>query len=284
MGGPMALRLLTAGHQVWAYNRTPTKVKPLALAGVNAVGKVDLLVESAEALVLMLTDAAAIRAVLLQPEVQPLLKGRTVLQMGTISPADSRALDQEFQALGASYLEAPVLGSIPEAKSGKLIVMVGATAEQYSQWLPLLKCFGPEPLHVGVVGTAAALKLALNQLIGSLTTGFAQSLGLIQKEGIAVAAFMQVLRNSALYAPTFDKKLDRMVGRKFADPNFPAKHLLKDMTLFVETAQQDGLEVAAAEQVQQILQQTVEQGLGDTDYASLYNVVNPPQPPADPSA
>jgi 3-hydroxyisobutyrate dehydrogenase len=275
MGGPMALRLLSSGHQVWAYSRTPAKLKSLALAGVTAATDAALVVRAAEALVLMLTDAAAIRAVLLSPAVQPQLAGRAVIQMGTVSPADSCLLQQEFVAAGAEYLEAPVLGSIPEAKAGKLIVMVGSDPLQYSRWLPLLRCFSPEPLHVGPVGSAAALKLALNQLIGSLTVAFAQSLGLVQRQGIAVETFMTVLRSSALYAPTFDKKLDRMVNRKFADPNFPTKHLLKDMDLFVAAAKAAGLETSLAAIVGQLVQQAADQGLADSDYSSVYTVINP---------
>ncbi|MBD0335503.1 MAG: NAD(P)-dependent oxidoreductase, partial [Cyanobacteria bacterium Co-bin13] len=197
MGGPMALRLLTAGHQVWAYNRTVARLKPLALAGVNPSNRAVTVVQAAEALVLMLTDATAIRSVLLTDEVKPALSGRTIIQMGTISPQDSCALNQEFQALSADYLEAPVLGSIPEAKSGKLIIMVGASSEHFAQWLPVLRCFSAEPLYVGPVGSAAALKLAMNQLIGTLTAAFAQSLSLIQRQGIPVETFMQVVRNSA---------------------------------------------------------------------------------------
>lgn len=275
----MGLRLLTAGHQVWAYNRTAARLKSLALAGVTPAATALAVVQAVEVLVLMLTDADAIRTVLLSTEVRPALSGHTIIQMGTIAPDDSRALKQELEAEGASYLEAPVLGSIPEAKSSKLIVMVGATPEQYTQWRSLLQCFGPDPLYVGSVGSAAALKLAMNQLIGCLTAAFAQSLGLIQQERIAVETFMQVVRNSALYAPTFDKKLDRMVNRKFADPNFPAKHLLKDMTLFVDAAAAGGLNPAVAQAVQQLLQQVMAQGLADTDYSSLYSVIVPPSEP-----
>lgn len=275
MGKPMALRLLEMGHQVWAYNRTVSKLEPLAQAGVTTSETVQEVVQAVDTLVLMLSDAAAIRAVLLQEPVRQTLCDRTLLQMGTISPSDSRTLNQEFQALNASYLEAPVLGSIGEAQSGNLIVMVGATPEQYTRCAPLLQCFGPDPLHVGPVGSAAALKLALNQLIGSLTTAFAQSLGLIQREGVDVDLFMQVVRSSALYAPTFDKKLDRMVNRNFANPNFPTKHLLKDMNLFVETAQAVGLDASAAAAVRQVVQKAVDQGLADTDYSGLFSAVSP---------
>lgn len=276
MGEPMALRLVSEGHPVWAYNRTATKLEPLAQVGVTTTSEVLEVMQATEVLVLMLSDRAAIAAVLLTESVKPALQGLTLIQMGTISPEDSRALCQAFQALGAEYLEAPVLGSIPEAKSGQLIVMVGATPAQYDQWLPVLRCFGPEPLLVGPVGSAAALKLAMNQLIGSLTAAFCQSLGLIQREHIPIELFMQVVRKSALYAPTFDKKLDRMVNRNFANPNFPTKHLLKDMALFVEAGQAVGLDVSPAEAVRQLAQTAVNQDLADQDYSSVFAVVAPP--------
>jgi 3-hydroxyisobutyrate dehydrogenase len=231
----------------------------------------------------MVTNADAIRAILLEENGvgdsqngnKAALASQTVIQMGTIAPAESRALAQSFNQLGAHYLEAPVLGSIPEAKNGSLLVIVGADPERYRQWTSLLECFGEKVYHIGPVGTAAALKLGMNQLIGSLTTAFAQSLGLMQREGIDSDVFMEVLRQSALYAPTFDKKLKRMETRNFKDPNFPAKHLLKDMGLFTDTAKANGLDVAAAECVQQLVSRAVEAGLADDDYSSLFNIVNP---------
>lgn len=279
MGAPMGLRLLTSGYRVWGYNRTASRLKALELSGVRGCQRPEDLVNAVDAVVVMLTDAVAIREVLLNEAVIPHLSDRTVIQMGTIAPADSMALQEAFETAGAQYLEAPVLGSIPEAKNGKLIVMVGATDEQFERWRPVLSCFGPEPRHIGPVGTAAALKLAMNQLIGSLTTAFSQSLALIQRSGIAVDDFMAVLHNSALYAPTFDKKLKRMIKRDFADPNFPTKHLHKDMGLFMDTAKQLGIDASAAAAVQTLVKQLMERGAEDDDYSSLFGLINPP--PAD---
>lgn len=282
MGAPMALRLLSAGHQVWVYNRTQARLKPLELAGAISCLTVEALVAQVDVLILMVTNGAAIRTLLLPDRAAPsavegvaTLANRTVIQMGTIAPLESRALQQEFSQRGANYLEAPVLGSIPEAKNGKLIVMVGAEPDSYRQWSPLLHCFGDRVYHAGPVGAGAALKLAMNQLIGSLTAAFAQSLGLMQQEGIDTDLFMDVLRQSAVYAPTFDKKLKRMKTRNFADPNFPAKHLLKDMTLFVEAARAAGLEPLPAESVQKIVERVVRSGLADDDYSALFNIISP---------
>jgi 3-hydroxyisobutyrate dehydrogenase len=274
---------MSSGHRVWVYNRTRSKLKSLELAGAKSCATPEEVINHTDAIILMVTNADAIRSVLLRGSGAEgsgavdgdAMAGKTVIQMGTIAPAESRTLGYDFNQLGAQYLEAPVLGSIPEAKHGTLLVMVGAEPELYHQWTSLLKCFGAKVYHVGPVGTAASLKLAMNQMIGSLTAAFAQSLGLIQKAGIDTDIFMDVLRQSALYAPTFDKKLPRMESRKFEDPNFPAKHLMKDMGLFTDAAKAYGLDVAAAECVYQLVSRAIEAGLADEDYSALFNIVNP---------
>jgi 3-hydroxyisobutyrate dehydrogenase len=198
-----------------------------------------------------------------------------VIQMSTIGPTESIAISEEVIAAGGNYLEAPVLGSIPEAKSGKLIVMVGSSTEQFQHWSELLQNFGPNPLYIGPVGAAAAAKLALNQLIASLTSAFGLSLGLIQHQGVNVDLFMQILRDSALYAPTFDKKLQKMLDRNFSNPNFPTKHLLKDTDLFITEARSAGLNTNSIEGVRRILDIAVDRGLAEEDYSSLFCVIDP---------
>ncbi len=276
MGRPMAEQLLLAGHQVHVYNRTREKALPLAEKGAGVWATPEEAVSAAEAVLLMLSDFAAIREVLLRPEVLSRLQNRTVIQMGTILPEESLQLREIVREKEGNYLEAPVLGSIPQAQAGELIVMVGATENAFRRWKPLLSCFGREVYHVGKVGQAATLKLALNQLIASLTSAFSLSLGMVLRSGIDVELFMDILRKSALYAPTFDKKLPRMLKRDFERPNFPTKHLLKDVRLVEQTARHLGLETAGIEGVRKIIQTALEMGWGDADYSSLYNAVNPP--------
>ena len=273
MGAPMATRLLEVGHTVTAYNRTAAKLDPLQVSGIAIANSPLQVLQTSEAIVLMLTNAAAIQELLLTPTTTAALSGRTLIQMGTIAPAESKAIQDQVQTAEGTYLEAPVLGSIPEAKAGKLLVMVGAAAQDFDNLLPLLRAFGPDPLLVGSVGTAAALKLALNQLIGGLTTAFATSLSFCQAYGVEVETFMQILRSSALYAPTFDKKLPRMLDQNFENPNFPTKHLLKDMTLWQQAAQAEALPVESVEAIQTIIMRAMEK-FADADYSSIYSAVS----------
>ncbi|HEY9622898.1 MAG TPA: NAD(P)-dependent oxidoreductase [Crinalium sp.] len=277
MGLPMAQRLISANVSVVAYNRTTAKLAPLQSQAECVSSPVDVL-RDCDATILMLSNAQAIRAVLFNESTHPLLAGNTIIQMGTIAPSESKSIQQEVIAAGGEYLEAPVLGSIPEAKDGRLLVMVGASSEQYQRWLPVLQKFGEAPLRVGEVGAAAALKLALNQLIGSLAAAFGLSLSFLQTQGVEVETFMQILRQSALYAPTFDKKLQRMLEENYANPNFPTKHLLKDTNLFLQEAIATQLGVESLTGVQKILERACDRGLADADYSALYAAIKPPAP------
>ena len=109
-----------------------------------------------------------------------------------------------------------------------------------------------------------------------MTNAFALSLSLVQREGVEVERFMEILRESALYAPTFDKKLQRMRDRNYSDPNFPTKHLLKDVDLFLRQAKEAGLNVSSLEGVRQVIQTAIDSGLSETDYSAIYDAVDSP--------
>jgi 3-hydroxyisobutyrate dehydrogenase len=274
MGFPMAMRLLETGYPVIVYNRTTSKVEPLREAGATVAGTPQGLIATSDCILLMLTNQDAIESVLFRSEFQSFLSGKTIISMGTISPTDSKTIQQDILKAGGNYLEAPVLGSIPEAKAGTLQIMVGSTETQFHQWFDLLKFLG-EPKYIGEVGSAAALKLALNQLIASLTTAFALSLNFVQQQGVDLELFMEILRKSALYAPTFDKKLQRMLEENYENPNFPTKHLLKDTNLFLQEAVKMGLNASSLEGVKAILEATQKLGKSDDDYSALFTTIKP---------
>jgi 3-hydroxyisobutyrate dehydrogenase len=274
MGAPMVARLLAVGITVMAYNRTAEKLIPLQQLGAKIATSPDQVIKEVDCLILMLTNALAIQEVLGLNSVQSNLKNRTIIQMGTIAPSESKQLRDQIVAQGGEYLEAPVLGSIPEAKNGNLLVMVGATEKQFEQWSNLLTYFGSEPILIGEVGSAAALKLALNQLIASLTSAFALSLAFLSKQEVNIEKFMTILRQSALYAPTFDKKLTRMLEKNYANPNFPTKHLLKDVNLFLEESEKLDLTAFNLTGVQRILEKALEMGLAEEDYSALYAAIS----------
>lgn len=283
LGGAIAARLHAVGHQVVAFNRTSAKALPLQREGIAVVDTADHAVRQADCALLLLADAAAIREVLFTPSCSAALKGKPILQMGTIAPSESLDIQREVEQRGGAYCEAPVLGSLTEAKTGTLLVMMGGTEEQFASWSPLLQSLGREPRRIGPVGAAAALKLALNHLIAAETSAFALSLGFVQRSGVPVETFMAILRESALYAPTFDKKLPRLLKRDYDKPNFSTRHLLKDVRLFVQEAEARGLTAETMNALTRILERAIAKGFGGVDYSALFEAVNPSTPSPPPS-
>lgn len=275
LGAAVAKRLLQHNIEMIVWNRTTEKLQPLAEQGMQIAPTVSQAIVTTDAVILMLTDYQAIREVLFAEDTQAVLASKTVIQMATIAPHESQQLAQEIKQLGGDYFEAPVLGSLGEAQQGTLIVMVGGSESQFTRWQPLFKILGQDVRLIGEIGQAAALKLALNQLIGSLTVAFSLSLGIVQGYKIDVNVFMELLRNSALYAKTFDKKLDRMLQRDFTAPNFPTQHLLKDIRLILATAQQLDLGTSALHGVEQLAADAVNRGDALLDYSAIFNAVVP---------
>ncbi len=275
LGQAVAERLHARGHSLSAYNRSLEKTVSLRQRGIRITSIAEQAMSTADVVLLLLSDASAIRAVLFDQATSGAIEGRTIIQMGTIGPSESRSIQREIERFGGRYLEAPVLGSIAEAHAGSLLIMVGATPEQYAEYEPLLRTMGSEVHLIGPVGKAAVLKLALNQLIASEMAAFALSLGLVRREGVAVESFMRVLRKSALYAPMFDKKLPRLSERNYDNPNFSTRHLLKDVELVLNAAETTHLAIGGLQGIRSLLTETIAQGLGAVDYSAIYEEIDP---------
>jgi len=270
LGSEIAIRLQDRQFDVTVWNRSPNKANPLATAGIRPTASAADAIASADVTLLLLADAEAIRSTLFSKDTEAVLAGRTIVQMGTIAPNESRAIARAVQGAGGDYLEAPVLGSLPEARGGRLIVMAGGDLSLFERCLPVFEALSEHPQRVGEIGQGAAMKLAMNQLIAGLTASFSYSLGLVREEGIDVQQFMDLLRGSALYAPTFDKKLDKYLAREYGQANFPVKHLLKDVSLFRQAAEQTRMDTAPILALEAALARAVGNGLGDADYSAVY--------------
>lgn len=274
LGAPMAARLAERGVRVTAWNRTAARARAL-LPAVDVATTPEEAVRAGEIVIAMLADGPALRSTLLDAVPPAALAGRLVIQMGTIGADACRSVASAVVAAGGRYVEAPVLGSIPQARAGTLLIMAGGATEDVDAARPLLAHLGPVE-HIGDLGAAATLKLAFNQLIASLNAGFSASLGLVRRAGLDVEQFMGILRRSAFHAPTFDAKLPRMLSRDFDDPNFPVRLLRKDLDLFVAEAARRGLATAGVDGIRALLGVAMAQGLGDADYAAIYAAIDPP--------
>jgi len=269
LGESIGQRLLERGVSLYVWNRTQERSRGLIEAGAQALNSPSEAPRSCDSLITVLRDGPVTGAVLNDIGA---LDGSTLITMGTVGVTESQALAAQAAQQGGQYLEAPVLGSKPQALNGTLLVMAGGEAQVFKQQQPLLAHLCQDPLLVGPVGSGAATKLALNQLIASLTHSFSLSLQLIQRAGVPVETFMAILRPSALYAPTFDKKLQRMLDHTYADPNFSTALLRKDLRLFLEEATTAGLQDQGLSGLLSLLEQAKGTELDEQDYCALHEL------------
>ena len=277
MGAGMVQRLDAQGFTVCMYNRSAEKLP--AVAQAQRATTPQQLCRQVEVVVGVLANDAAFEEVFGVEEVVESLRGKLVLQMATLSPACSRRLGERVVAAGGLYLEAPVLGSVPQVLQGQLQIFYAGSVEAQERAAPVLQALGGTLLRVDdTPGKAAALKLAMNQLIPSLTVAFSLSYGICEKEGVDMDLFLQVLGSSALACPQFTKKLPMMRTRDFSSPNFNARNMLKDVSLILQEAEECGLHTAHLRGIQQMYEEVVSTPDADMDYSAVFNVVNPPTP------
>ena len=271
LGTAIGERLLARGYRLHVWNRRQERAQALVAAGAQLASSPAEAVAAGELVITVLSDGPITAEVLLN-QAGTALPGRLVLQVATIAPAESRDLAIALQQRGARYLETPVLGSRPEALAGCLQVMVGGELADLERARPVLIALGGEPRHLGPVGAALHTKLALNQLIASLTHSFSLALHVVQQAGVEVETFMAILRESALYAPTFDKKLAKELADDYSNPNFPTAHLRKDLQLFLTAAAALQLETQGLRGLAELLQGATAAGLDELDYSSLHRL------------
>jgi 3-hydroxyisobutyrate dehydrogenase len=273
MGGRMAKRLLDNDYKLIVWNRTGSKTDLLRDSGATVAVTPSEAIKESDLVITMLTDFTALQKVLL--EEKQLFNGKTIIQMSTISPGESKLLKDRVENWGGEYIEAPVLGGLTQIPEGKLLLMVGSSVEQFSKWKTFLANFGTTIIHMGEVGKGAAAKLACNQLIASLITSFAMSLAYVRENNLDVEKFMSIIRPSNYYAPAFDRKLNNMINLDFSDTNFPLKHLFKDVNLILNEFSSKNISTSLLEAVKQILNEGIEKNMAEKDYSALYNIVHP---------
>ncbi len=274
MGEPMAQRLLDAGNQLYVFNRTTLKTEKLCAKGAILSFKPIDAIKQSELIITMLSDFSAVCDVLCCGK-KTNFENKTVIQMSTISPDESLLLKERIESHGGEYLEAPVLGSIPQAIDGSLQIMVGSTEEQFQKYKVLFEIMGKQIVHTGEVGSASSIKLALNQLIATTMTSFSMSLGYLREKKVDTEKYMELLRASSLYSLNFDRKLPNLLNRNFDNTNFPLKHLLKDINLIINQFSGAGIDSNTLESVKSILNKSIQQKLSEKDYSAFYNVIHP---------
>jgi 3-hydroxyisobutyrate dehydrogenase-like beta-hydroxyacid dehydrogenase len=267
MGVPMAARLVDAGHDVAVWNRTPERAEPVVEQGASQARSPAEAAAGAEVVITMVSDGSALDDVVFGPKgvAESLAGGATLIDMSTVGPDAVRALAERLPAR-VDALDAPVLGSVPQASEGTLKIFVGGDAAVFERCRPVLEALGT-PRHLGPLGAGAAMKLVANSTLGALMGGLAEALALADALGLEEAAVLDILAESPIGMTVKSKRA--LVESGVYDANFKLGLAAKDLRLVTAAADAAGVELRLAPAARAWLEEADAAGLGDLDYSAV---------------
>ncbi|MDE2418885.1 MAG: 2-hydroxy-3-oxopropionate reductase [Burkholderiales bacterium] len=269
MGAPMASHLIAAGHTVYLNTRSAV---PAALldAGGKACASAQEVAQRADIIFLMLPDTPDVEAVLFGDNgvASGLSAGKTVVDMSSISPVDTKAFSTKINALGCQYVDAPVSGGEVGAKAASLTIMVGAAEDTFAKVLPLLQLMGKNITLVGGNGDGQTCKVA-NQIIVALNiAAVGEALLFASKAGANPAKVRQALMGGFAASRILEVHGERMVKRTF-NPGFRIGLHQKDLSLALQGAKSLGVALPQTAGAAQLMQVCSTHGLANLDHSAL---------------
>lgn len=274
MGRRMAARLVQAGHDVVVWSRSGVPAEAVTLRE-RASQSPRAAAERADVVIAMVTDDEASRAVWTDAEDGALLglrEGAIAIESSTLSPTWVSTLAEHVRARGAAWLDAPVMGSRPQADAGALVHLVGGDAAVVEQARAVLAIMSSAVLHVGPTPAGALTKLLANALFGVQVAALAELLGLASKAGLDEAVVVETLGQLPVTSPAARAAAAGMLAGRF-EPQFPTSLVAKDFRYATATAEAAGAELPVVREVKARLEGAVARGLGNenlTAMAKLY--------------
>ncbi|NBW51995.1 MAG: 2-hydroxy-3-oxopropionate reductase [Betaproteobacteria bacterium] len=269
MGNPMAGHLLAAGHTVY-LNTKGDVPEALVQAGGKPCASAKEVAQKADIIFLMLPDTPDVELVLFGANgvAEGLSAGKTVVDMSSISPMDTKVFAQKINALGCQYLDAPVSGGEVGAKAASLTIMVGGEQATFDTVLPLLQLMGKNITLVGGNGDGQTTKVA-NQIIVALNiAAVGEALLFASKAGADPAKVRQALMGGFAASRILEVHGERMVKRTF-NPGFRISLHQKDLNLALSGAKAMGLALPQTAGAAQLMQVCAANDMAGLDHSAL---------------
>ena len=279
LGLPMAVNLHSAGYRLQVHTRSRHAEADPALAGTTASDCPAAAVRGCSALVLCVSDDAAVETVLwgAQGAGPALERGSLVIDCSTIGPSTAQAMAQRLAEQDVRYIDAPVTGGTEGAKAGSLTVLCGGDTPDLERARPLLDVLGGSIHHFGSVGSGQQVK-AINQvLVAGSYAAVAEAITLGQHLRLPMEQVVEALRHGAAGSWALEHR-----SRSMLDDHYPLGFKVslhhKDLGIALRAATQLGLELPITQAVQGQEQALMDSGLGDADVSALRRCL-----PADPT-
>jgi 2-hydroxy-3-oxopropionate reductase len=269
MGAPMAGHLRAAGHDLFVATRSKV---PAALADAGAVACANAaeVARRADIVFMMVPDTPDVEAVLFGKNgvCDGLSPGKTVVDMSSVSPIETKAFAKRVNALGCDYLDAPVSGGEVGAKAASLTIMVGGPEATFAKVKPLFELMGKNITLVGGNGDGQTTKVA-NQIIVALNiAAVSEALVFASKAGADPAKVRQALMGGFAASRILEVHGERMIKRTF-NPGFRIGLHQKDLSLALAGARALGVALPQTAGAAQLMQACAANGMAELDHSAL---------------
>jgi 3-hydroxyisobutyrate dehydrogenase len=274
MGAAMVRRLMASGHTVTVWNRTAARAQPLLDEGATWAASPAALAASADIVLTMLIDEAALDEVYLGADglLSGPVAGRLFIDMSTVSPAKPQQIGARVQAAGASFLECPVGGSVGPAKEGRLLGFVGGTAEDLARARPVLESLCRRIEHVGPLGAGATMKLTINLPLMVYWQTLSEALSLVQPLGLDPARVVDILADTS-GGPNMLKVRGAAIAQALSGQAGPVSvdvaTMRKDMRAMLAQGAELGARLPLTETALRTFEQAAAQGMDAADCTEL---------------
>ncbi|SDP16397.1 3-hydroxyisobutyrate dehydrogenase [Pedococcus dokdonensis] len=274
MGLPMATHLLAAGQELVVWNRSRPAVDHLAGLGAHEATDLTELFERSDVVLMMLAGEHGVDATLPRgtDAFAELVAGRTLVHLGTTSPAFSVRLGEEVAGAGGWYAEAPVSGSRPVAEAGQLVVMLAGEPDVRARVAPLLAPLGRVVVETGPVGSGLLTKLAVNLFLITQVTGLVEAFHFAAAHDLDLDVLRRVVDEGPMASTVSRAKLAKLVAGDWA-VQAGAADVLMNAELVVSAAHAAGVATPLAEAARDLFAETVDGGWGGLDMAAVLAAV-----------
>ncbi len=273
MGGNMAARFLAAGYPVYGEERSRDHAQHLIDQGLQWCDTPREVAEAADVVFTSVPDDGVLEEIASGTEgiLAGLTAGKTWVDMSTVSPEASRGLAARVRAQGASMLDAPVSGSVPQVQSGTLTIMVGGDEDAYRRVEPILRELGT-PTHIGDNGQGLVLKLAINISLAVQMLAFAEGLLLAERSGVDRQRALDVMEASPIGSPMLKARASIILDPP-EEAWFDLSFMHKDIELALDTARRLEIPLPTAERADEVLERAQALGYERRDLAALFQAL-----------
>jgi 2-hydroxy-3-oxopropionate reductase len=269
MGKPMAGHLQAAGHKLFLHTRSRVPQELIDAGGVACASSKDV-AQKSDVIITMLPDTPDVETVLFGADgvAGGLSAGKTVIDMSSISPTETKAFAKKINDLGCLYFDAPVSGGEVGAKAASLTIMVGGPEDAFDKVKPLFELMGKNITLIGGNGDGQTTKVA-NQIIVALNIeAVAEALLFASKSGADPNKVRAALMGGFAASRILEVHGQRMIDRAF-NPGFRIALHQKDLNLALQSARAIGVSLPNTATAQELFNACVANGGAGWDHSAM---------------